>query len=107
MGVTRFSSSYASLPAIRESCIIIRIISDKNYKTRLLAGLQQPVGDIYMIQEVLRRGLLLQYVDDGHAEAWYCVETFGPLGKAIDIREGCDLTFSEDAISKQHTPAMS
>lgn len=34
-----------------------------------LSGPQQPVGDIDMVQEVLRRGLLLKYFGDGRVEA--------------------------------------
>lgn len=49
-----------------------------------------------MFQEVLRRGLLLQYVGDGHVEALDGVEPLGPFGEAIDIREGCYLTLAQD-----------
>lgn len=66
------------------------------FSHRALSGPQQPVGDIDVIQEVLRRGLLLQNVGDGHAEAWDCVEALGPFGEAIDIREGCYLTLSQN-----------
>ena len=62
------------------------------------AGLvpEQPVGNIDVIQEVLRRGLLLQYVSDGHVEARYGVEAFRPFGEAIDIREGCYLALPQN-----------
>ena len=64
------------------------------FSHRAFSGSQQPVGDIDVIQEVLRRGLLLQYVGDGYIEAWDCVETLGPFGEAIDIRKGCDFSLS-------------
>lgn len=64
------------------------------FSHQALSGSQQPVGDIDMIQEVLRRDLFLQYVSDGHDEARYCVEALFPFSEAIDIREGCDLALS-------------
>ena len=51
------------------------------FSHRALSRPQQPVGNIDVIQEVLRRGLLLQNISDGHVEAWYVMEAFGPFGK--------------------------
>ena len=71
-------------------------MSSAVFSYRALSGPQQPIADINVIQEVLRRGLLLQYVGDGHVEARDCVEEFRPFGESIDIREGCYLTLVQD-----------
>jgi hypothetical protein len=49
-----------------------------------------------VIQKVLRRGLLLQYIGDGHVEAWYGAEALGSFGEAIDIWEGSYLALFQN-----------
>lgn len=52
-----------------------------------LSGPQQPIGNVDVIQEVLRGRFLLQNVGDGHIEAGDAFEPNDPFVEAIDIRQ--------------------
>ena len=56
----------------------------------------QPVGDVDVVFDVFRRGVLLEDGADGYLQLRICSQLLGPDFEAVDVGEGDDLSPLKD-----------